>query len=124
MTNGKKCVTPIEKTEALNKFFVSVFTKEDVENIPEPPQYNVGEVLTTINITPEIVLGKLKTLNPNKTPGHNQWHPYFLRELAEDLCIPLSILLNKSLKESKSIQECVYDRMEPTGSKPARLWFG
>ena len=99
MTNGKKCVTPIEKAEALNKFFVSVFTKEDVENIPEPPQYNIGEVLTTINITPEIVLGKLIRLNPNKTPGHDQWHPYFLRELAEEISIPLSILLNKSLKE-------------------------
>ena len=98
-TGGNKFKTPKEKAEALNRFFVSVFTKEDVENIPEPPSYNVEELLTTINITPEIVLGKLKGLNPNKTPGHDQWHPYFLREIAEDICVPISILLNKSVKE-------------------------
>ena len=98
-TGGNKYTTPKEKAEALNKFFVSVFTKEDVENIPESPSYNVGEVLTTLNITPEIVLRKLKGLNPNKTPGHDRWHPYFLREIADDICVPLSILFNKSLKE-------------------------
>ena len=59
----------------------------------------MGEVLTTINITPDIVLEKLKGLNPNKTPGYDNLHPYFLREIAEDICVPLSILLNKSLKE-------------------------
>ena len=74
-------------------------SQKKTENIPEAPSYNVGELLTTINITPEMVLGKLKGLNPNKTPGHDQWHPYFLREIAEDICLPLSILLNKSLKE-------------------------
>ena len=65
----------------------------------QPPSYNVTETLTSINITPEIVLEKLKGLNPNKTSGHDQWHPYFLREIAEEICEPLSILLNKSLKE-------------------------
>ena len=97
--NGEKCITPKEKAEALNNFFVSVFTKEDIEHIPEISSYNVGEVLTTINITPDIVLEKLKGLNPNKTPGYDNLHPYFLREIAEDICVPLSILLNKSLKE-------------------------
>ena len=42
---------------------------------------------------------KLKTLNPNKSPGHDKWHPYFLSELADIICVPLSILFDKSLKE-------------------------
>ena len=44
---------------------------------------------------------KLKVLNPNKSPGHDKWHPYFLSELTDIICVPLSILFNKSLKEGE-----------------------
>ena len=55
----------------------------------------VEEVFQTIEITPVVVRNKLH----DKSPGHDQWHPYFLKELADCICIPLSILFNKSLKE-------------------------
>ena len=42
---------------------------------------------------------KLESLNPNKSAGHDNWHPYFLRQIAEEICHPLSILYQKSLKE-------------------------
>ena len=58
-----------------------------------------GETLSTAEITPEIVWRKLVDLNPNKSPGPDKWHPHFIRELADVICIPLSIILNKSLKE-------------------------
>ena len=39
-------------------------------------------------------------LNPYKSPGHyTHWHPYFLRELADVISVPLSILFIKSLEE-------------------------
>ena len=76
----------------------------------------IEEVLQTIEITPTVVRKKLHDLNPNKSPGHDKWHPYFLKELADCICIPLSILYNKSLKEgahkswTKAIITAIYKK--------------
>ena len=69
------------------------------KNIPPAPTCHVKEDLQSINITSEIVRTKLNKLNSNKSPGHDKWHPHFLKELAGAICLPLSILFNKSLKE-------------------------
>ena len=63
------------------------------------PTTQVIEALSTIEITPYIVKSKLDSLNPNKSPGQDRWHPQFLKELSNAICIPLSILFTKSLKE-------------------------
>ena len=97
--DGSKAVTPKHKAETLNDFFPSVFTNEDCQNIPPSPSCHVNEVLSSIEITPETVLAKLNNLNPNKSPGHDKWHPHFLRELADLICVPIAILFNKSLRE-------------------------
>ena len=57
------------------------------------------KVLSNIEITPDLVMTKLNALNPNKSPSQDKWHPYFLKELSETTCTPLSILFTKSLKE-------------------------
>ena len=76
-----------------------MFTRGEKENIPIPPTRHIEETLETIQITPDLVCKKLERLNPEKSPGHDNWHPYFLREIANVICIPLSFLFNKSLKE-------------------------
>ena len=88
-----------DKAEALNEFFASVFTLEDLQHIPSAPTYNFEDLLLTIDITSELVKEKLDKLNPNKSPGHDKWHPHFLRELSKVICVPLAILFRKSLKE-------------------------
>ena len=70
-----------------------------MDNFLELSEDFPGETLSTAGMTPEIVWKKLIYLNPNKSPGPNKWHPHFLRELADVICIPLAILFNKSLKE-------------------------
>ena len=57
-----------------------MFTREDKENIPTPTRH-IEETLETIQITPELVCKKLKRLNPEKSPGHDNWHPYFLQQI-------------------------------------------
>ena len=97
--DGSPASSPEEKAETLNNFFASVFTVEDLNSIPEAPVSRIDEVVYSIRITPELVKEKLLALKPNKSPGHDKWHPYFLREIADAICIPLSILFQKSMKE-------------------------
>ena len=97
--DGSKASTSKEKTQVLNDYFTSVFTRENLEYIPEISTYGVNDQLSYIEITPEIVRVKLGNLNPNKSPGYDLWHPYFLKELAGVIYKPLSILFKKSLKE-------------------------
>ena len=73
------------------------------------PSHDNGETLSNVNITPNIVKNKLEQLDPNKCPGPDRWHLYFLRELSETLCIPLSILYIKSLDTNRQFSiEVVY----------------
>ena len=92
--NGTKATSSKDKAETLNEFFPSVFTFEDLPEIPAAPSYLV-EVIST----PDLVREKLQSLNPKKSPGHDNLHPYFLRELADSISNPLSILFIKSLRE-------------------------
>ena len=73
------------------------------------PSINVEEVLSDMDISPETVQEKLKSLNQNKSPGHDNWHPYTLKELADVISVPLSILYSKSFREGahKSWQKAV-----------------
>ena len=77
-----------------------------------------------------MVRAKLINLNPYKSPGHDNWHPYFLRELTDVISVPLSILFNKSLKEGahrswrKSIVAAIYkkgDSSNPGNYRPVSL---
>ena len=70
-----------------------------MDNILELSEDFPGETLSTADMMREIVWKKLIDLNPNKSPGPEKWHPHFLRELADVICIPLAILFNTSLKE-------------------------
>ena len=69
-------------------------------------------------------------MKPNKSPGHDKWHPYFLREIADAICIPLSILFQKSLKEGahdswkKAIIAAIYKKgkkSDPGNYRPVSL---
>lgn len=128
--DGSTARTAEDKAEALNNFFASVFTVEDVENMPPAPTYVIDEVVYSIQITPDVVKKKLEALNPNKSPGHDKWHPYFLREIADAICIPLSILYSKSLKEGaheswkKAIIAAIYKKgkkSDPGNYRPVSL---
>ena len=128
--DGTTAKTAQDKAETLNNFFASVFTVEDLTNMPSPPTYVIDEVIYSILITPEVVQNKLKSLNPNKSPGHDNWHPHFLCQIADVICLPLSILYGKSLKEGshatwrKAIIAAIYKKgkkSDPGNYRPVSL---
>ena len=86
-----------DKAEVLNKFFTSVFTQENLSEIPSYSTAATVPPLDAVNITPNIVYEKLININPAKSPGVEGWPPLVLKETAEEICIPLSILFTKSL---------------------------
>ncbi len=65
--------------------------------MPDFQDREFAETLSNIIITKEDVLKKLKHLKPNKSPGPDGHHPHVLRECADALAYPLSIILQKIL---------------------------
>ena len=98
--NQGRATTNQMKAEELNRFFSSVFTKEDKDTVP---QINRSEKVTNpmpdLLITEEMVKMKLKNLNPCKSQGPDEIHPRVLNELSDELAKPLAMVLQKSLDE-------------------------
>ena len=82
----------------LKSFFASVLTKENLDTMPSLNQRHMGEPLTDIPITPEMVEKKLKKLKPTKSAGPDGLQHRVLLESAQSICIPLSMIFKKSLK--------------------------
>ena len=83
----------------LNSFFASVFTAEDLSNIPALPDVliNGNNVLNSIIVTEREVLKCIDKLNVNKSPGPDKISPRILKEAKLELVTPLTLLFNKSL---------------------------
>ena len=92
----------------LNDFFSSVFTEEDVNNMPNmtPGEKSNNNFITEVlNINEESVSLKLKSLNPNKSPGPDKLYPRLLKELHSELSIPFTYLFKLSIKEGSVPQD-------------------
>ena len=90
-----------ETTEMLNKYFGSVLTQEDTKNIPEPMLLFAGnqeQMINTVDITEEIVVKMLKSLKEDKTPGVDEMHPKFLKEVRNEIGAIITELFIESIK--------------------------
>ena len=89
-----------EIAEVLNEQYFDSFTKEDITNIPTiPTKELITEALDSFHVTDADVLKLMKDLHPNKSPGIDGIHPRVLKELAEVLVKPITIIYKKSLAE-------------------------
>ena len=81
----------------MNDFFTSVFTKEDLSNLPNAPNLNHIAVLTDVEITEEAILEVIKSLDASKSPGPDNIHPRVLKETADVIAHPLHLIFKRSL---------------------------
>ena len=90
-----------EAANLLNDYISSVFTKENINNIPEPIKCFQGivvdEGLLSIHITSKLVEKKLEQLKVDKCPGLDEIHPKLLYELRKQISGPFAKLFNFSL---------------------------
>lgn len=85
--------------QVLNNFFVTVFTGENIGDIPIPViRYDGNTPLTSIVCTVEEVTQKLAKLNRFKSPGPDDILPRVLKEVGAQTVPHLLIIYNKSLE--------------------------
>ena len=98
--NGILTSNDEDKCNIINNFFSSVFTQEDTSNIPTFNCINnVDTSLTNCSITIQDMEKALSSLNQNKSPGPDNFHPKFLKNVSKSLSKPLFLLFNKTLTE-------------------------
>ena len=82
------CDTEME--ELLNNYFSTVFTQEDLSTIPVLQLETQPPLFEPLHITPKLAYKPKKMVNL-------QVPTQVIKQMAEHICIPLSILFNKSL---------------------------
>ena len=98
---GDYTTSDVDIAETLAEQYNSAFTQEDATNIPNIPSKSLlTEKLTSFQIKHEAVLKILKSLDPNKSTGVDKIHPRVLKEAAEKVALPITIIANKSLKSA------------------------
>ena len=85
----------------MNNFFCSVFTEERTDNIPEFTEQKSDASIDSVVFDKNVVLKKLKNINPSKSSGPDNINARVLKELAQQLCEPIAILFEKSMSEGK-----------------------
>eukprot|EP00061_Rhincodon_typus_P015490 g43196.t1 len=98
--------------DQLNKYFGSVVTKEDTNNLQEMLESSMKEDLKEILIGQEMVLGKLMGLKPHKSPGPDALNPRVVKEVAIEIADALVIIFQHSLDSGRDVTSRV-DKGEP-----------
>ncbi len=86
-----------DMAEELNKFFASVFTKEDQRTIPEAEKENVEVAMGTVVVTQQMIRKQIRRLRKEAATGPDEITPGLLKMLEEEVLLPLEIIFNKSL---------------------------
>ena len=82
---GQLSVTDKEKANTLNTFFSSVFTQENLNNLPHTETGDASDGITVadIRVTPDVIYDKLCKLNKRKAQGPDSIPPRVLIELSK-----------------------------------------
>ena len=77
---GNKITYDKEKAEELNNFFVSVFTKENTQNIPILDERDFETTLESVRVSEQQMGSMLNKLNIDKSPSLDKIHNRILFE--------------------------------------------
>eukprot|EP00061_Rhincodon_typus_P010821 g35392.t1 len=112
-----------EMAEELKRFFASVFTVKGTSAISEL-QESQGAVVSALTITKEKLLGKLKDLKVDKSPGPDILHPRVLKEIAEDIVQASVVIFQESLELGRVPEDLKMANVTPLFKKGGRQISG
>ena len=95
-TSGKLHYDDQRQANILNQFYTSVFTHED-PNIPASVVRSDCPDMPDIEITAEQICTIIKCLKKDSAGGPDGINPQVLIETAEEICVPLKFIFQKSL---------------------------
>ena len=108
------------KADILNDFFSSVFTKEDIKNVPNLEDRSKENELLDTCITEESILKQLQNLKISKSSGPDGFHPRVLKEVATHITTPLRIIFRKSLDSGQLPSQWKQGQVTPIFKKGDR----
>ena len=106
--------------QILNQQFTSVFTREDIRNIPSPENLfrrNIDCHLTSYEIKDEDIAKCIDKLKIQKTPGPDQISPRVVKKLKNEIIEPLKIIFNKALTTGQAPEKWKLANVTPIFKK-------
>jgi hypothetical protein len=103
VNKDKKLITDEkEMAEELNKFFSSVFTQENLQNVPDPEPETINAEMKQVFVTQQQIRNKIRKLRKDAAPGPDGITPNILQRLEDSVLAPLQIIFNRALETGDS----------------------
>ena len=119
--DGKLTDTDKETADILSSFFQTVFTKEQLGDIPMlDSKVDKDDQINEISFTTDDIAEKLRKLKTDKSPGMDGIHPKVLNECADELAVPLHRIFRKSLRDGELPDDWKKARVSPIFKKGSR----
>ena len=112
-------VSPLEKANALNSQFKSVFTQEDCQDLPAS-EYPAPPSMPPIRITTQGITKLLQELKPHKAPGPDGILPSVLKECAVNIAPLLQPIFQKSIDTGELPNDWLNANVSPIFKKGNR----
>ena len=124
---GRLIDSPQEMSEEFNRYFSSVFTAENVKNMPAAEQMFVGrdeEALLNVVISEGTILEKLKKLREDKAPGDDGIMSRVMHQLQDQLVEPLKLMFEQSMQDGEVPNDWRSANVTPIFKKGSRCQVG
>ena len=85
---------------------------------------NVKSSIEHVSFQADKIKKKLDNLNPYKSPRPDELHPRILKELSNELSLPLSLIFSNSFSEGELPQDWKYAFITPLHKKGEKKFAG
>ena len=120
MSNGYTLTNAKDKATALNSYFQSVFTIEDLTNVPNKGTSNYCSAMKPIVFTVPGIQSLLENLEHVKSPIPDKIHPLVLKHCASELAPVLQIIFSQSLSTGNIPSDWLISNITPVYKKGDR----